>query len=117
VTHAASPQAELPLPVKPVIHEEPPPEQRAPEEFAVPAMRAPEPPPLPRNMPELPPVSLTLPPGSGLELVETMHKLEPIAQAQEEAPHPRRVRPPRPAIAEEPLQLVETRKEDQPPVG
>jgi hypothetical protein len=109
--HTASAQVELPI--KPAIQEERLPE-RAPDELAVPPMRAPEPPPMPRNMPELPPVSLTLPPGSALELVETTHKLEPTEQAEHEAPRPRRARPPRPTIVEEPLQLVETRKETPP---
>ncbi len=70
----------------------------------------------PRVIPELPPVSLSLPPDSGLELVETK-QAAPLVYATEAVPAaPRRVRPPRVAVAEEPLQIVETRKE-QPPVG
>ncbi|HEX8741472.1 MAG TPA: Rne/Rng family ribonuclease [Casimicrobiaceae bacterium] len=60
--------------------------------------------------PEIVPIALTLAPDSGLELVETRHHA-PIAE-QEEQPvaRPHRVRPPRAVITEEPLQLVETRK-------
>lgn len=76
--------------------------------------RRPEPQPAPRAVaaprpiPELPPVSLTLPPDSGLELVETKFKTPPVADAEPATPGPRRVRPPKAVIAEEPLQIVET---------
>ena len=67
-----------------------------------------------RPIPELPPVALTLPPESGLELVET--KFKGGAEAEPETPAgPRRVRPPKVAIAEEPLQMVETTHKDAPP--
>jgi hypothetical protein len=58
-----------------------------------------------------PVVSLTLPPDSDLVLVETRHAAP--APDVEEAPveRPRRARPPRVSIPEEPLQIVETRKE------
>jgi hypothetical protein len=78
----------------------------------------PEPRPMiaPRPIPELPPVALTLPPESGLELVESKFKAAPM-----QAPEPaqpagaRRVRPPKIQIAEELLQMVETHKEVPPP--
>ncbi len=70
------------------------------------------------EIPELPPVTLTLPPESGLELVETKHAAAPLADDAIELPKgPRRVRPPKVKIAEEPLQLVETQKDNQPPAA
>jgi hypothetical protein len=57
---------------------------------------------------------MTLPPESGLELVETRFKAVPMAEAEDSPPGPRRVRPPRVQVAEEPLQIVETRKEPPP---
>jgi hypothetical protein len=62
---------------------------------------------------DLPPVSLTLPPESGLELVETRFHPAPVVD-EPAPPAPRRARPPRREIPQEPLQYVETRK-DQPP--
>ncbi len=59
---------------------------------------------------ELPPIALTLPPDSGLVLVETSHPA-PALTAEPEAPRPKRVRPPRVEIVSEPLEIVETRKE------
>lgn len=64
--------------------------------------------PHPRPIPEAPPVSLTLPPDSGLELVETRAKAAPEPAEEERPAGPRRVRPPKAQIAEEPLQMVET---------
>jgi hypothetical protein len=62
-------------------------------------------------------VSLTLPPDSGLELVETKFKGPPVTDAEPETPSgPRRVRPPKVVIAEEPLQIVETQS-TQPPAS
>jgi hypothetical protein len=77
------------------------------------AQVAPVPAPVVANVPELPPVSMTLPPDSGLELVETRSKPAPVA---EEAPAliARRVRPPRVPLADEPLQIIETQKEPTP---
>ena len=69
----------------------------------------------PRPIPELPPVALTLPPESGLELVETKFKAVPMPEPAQSA-GARRVRPPKVQIAEEPLQMVETHKESPPPV-
>ena len=69
---------------------------------------------MPRNAPEIPRVSLELPPESGLVLVETSHAAAPSAD-EAAAPRPRRVRPPRVEIAEEPLQIVETTHKDSTP--
>jgi hypothetical protein len=78
---------------------------------------APRPAAAPRLIPELPPVSLALPPDSGLELVETKFKSPPVAEAEPATPSgPRRVRPPKAVIAEEPLQIVETQP-TQPPAS
>jgi hypothetical protein len=60
---------------------------------------------------------MTLPADSGLELVETRSKPMPMAEPDPAPAGPRRVRPPRVVIAEEPLQIVETHKEGQPPAG
>ena len=71
----------------------------------------------PRKMPELPKVSLELPPDSGLVLIETAQ--ERLARAEQaeptEPPRPRRVRPTRVEAREEPLQLVETVHKDPTP--
>ena len=72
-----------------------------------------------RDAPEIPRVSLELPPDSGLVLVETRHG-RTASMATEDAtaaPRPRRMRPPRVEIADEPLQLVETQKEPTPPAA
>jgi hypothetical protein len=61
---------------------------------------------------------LTLPPESGLELVETRFK--PVPMPEEEPPRPagpRRVRPPKAEMPDEPLQMVETHKDQQPPAS
>ena len=68
---------------------------------------------LSRNAPEIPKVSLELPPESGLVLVETSHAAPPPTDDTEGA-RPHRVRPPRVKIAEEPLQLVETQHKEPP---
>lgn len=72
---------------------------------------------MPHNAPEIPRVSLELPPDSGLVLVETSHAAAPAADESEaEMQRPRRVRPPPVVIDETPLQLVETvHKEPEPP--
>ena len=63
---------------------------------------------------QLPPIALTLPADSGLEMVETKH--HSLAEPEDaEPPRARRVRPPRVAISEEPLQMVETRQDSPPP--
>ena len=71
-------------------------------------------PSLPANAPEIPRVTLELPAESGLELVETTHA-EPPEVEEVEPPRPRRVRPPRVAVADEPLQMVETTQRDPTP--
>ena len=76
-------------------------------------------PTLPANAPEIPKVSLELPPDSGLVLVETSRErvaLAPITDVEPEPQRPRRMRPLRVEIPEEPLQMVETvHKEPTPP--
>ena len=74
---------------------------------------APEPRTMPANAPEVPRVTLELPAESGLVLVETAHAAPPVEEV--ESPRPRRVRPPRAAVAEEPLQMVETTHPDSTP--
>jgi hypothetical protein len=71
----------------------------------------------PRAMPELPKVSLELPPDSGLVLIETARERVAISELSEpaEPPRPRRVRPTRVEAHEEPLQLVETVHKDPTP--
>ena len=75
--------------------------------------------PVARSRPQIdvPPIASTLPPDSGLEIVETRFKPAPLPEADAVQSGPRRVRPPRVAVAEEPLQIVETRKDEQPPAG
>jgi ribonuclease E len=61
---------------------------------------------------EVPMTGLRLPPESGLVLVETRFS-PPASDEQEQAqPRPRRARPPRTTISDEPLQMVETHKRD-----
>jgi len=84
---------------------EPPQEQ--PARQAVPAA----------HMPQIPPVALTLSADSGLEMVETKHHAESTPQTESEPARPRRVRPARVVVEEEPLQMVETRHDQQPPAA
>lgn len=128
--HVAQPDIAPPMiPVPPMPAVETP-RAIAPVEFEraatpVPAPAAAEPEPIPqpravappaRPVEALPPVSMTLPADSGLELVETRSKALPVAEPQPATPTgPRRVRPPRVVIPDEPLQIVETHKEGQPP--
>jgi hypothetical protein len=71
---------------------------------------------IPRNAPEIPRVSLELPPDSGLVLVETSHAAaEPVEEEKKQSP--RRVRPPRAQVTDEPLQMVETTHKDSTPSG
>lgn len=75
-------------------------------------------PTMPRQLEVSQSISPTLLADAGLELVETRFKPAPASEAEEPRPAgARRVRPPRVEIAEEPLQIVETRKSDQPPAG
>ena len=86
----------------------------APEPTAPPKPAAPP----PRPIEALPSISMTLPADSGLELVETRSKTVPMPEPDPAPPPgPRRVRPPRVVIPDEPLQIVETHKEGQPPAG
>ncbi|HEY1329231.1 MAG TPA: Rne/Rng family ribonuclease [Casimicrobiaceae bacterium] len=85
------------------------------EQPATPAQRPQEAPRVTPQDVEIPPIALTLPAGSGLELVETTHRVEMDALEEEEAPKPRRARPPRVELPNEPLELVETRKDAAPP--
>jgi hypothetical protein len=71
-------------------------------------------PSLPANAPEIPRVALELPAESGLVLVETTHA-EPLEVEEVEPARPRRVRPPRVAVADEPLQMIETTQRDPNP--
>jgi len=50
--------------------------------------------------------------GAGLELIETRHAAPAVEPQDTETSHPKRVRPPRTAIQEEPLQMVETANKD-----
>jgi len=70
----------------------------------------------PHNLPDIPPVSLELPPESGLVLIETRHRSEAVVEEVVE-PRPKRTRPPRVASVDEPLELVETRKDPAPPAA
>jgi len=71
----------------------------------------------PKLIAELPPVTLSLPPDSGLVLVETSHPAALAPKPEPELPAgPRRARRSRTQLADEPLQIIETRK-DQPPAG
>jgi hypothetical protein len=69
---------------------------------------------MPRNAPEIPRVALELPADSGLILVETTHTASTAAE-ETEPPRARRVRPARVAIADEPLQMIETTHKDSTP--
>jgi len=70
-----------------------------------------------RVIPDLPPVTFNLPPESGLVLVETSHRVEaaPLEEGTTST-GPRRPRRQHVQLVEEPLQIVETRK-DSPPAS
>ena len=118
--HAAAAEPAAPIAVAPSEHifapVEAAPVEAKPQKQAE-AKRTPPPAVTPRPIPELPPVSLTLPPDSGLELVETKSRVEPTAEPEPAPAGPRRVRPPKVAIAEEPLQIVETQGTPVPPAS
>jgi ribonuclease E len=61
---------------------------------------------------DVPMAGLRLPPDSGLVLVETRFPPPAIDEQEQAQPRPRRARPPRAAIPDEPLQMVETHKRD-----
>jgi ribonuclease E len=70
------------------------------------------------HAPELPKISLELPPDSDLVLVETVHqRAAPTTPEEAELVRPRRVRPTRVAVADGPLQLVETTHKESTPPG
>ena len=70
------------------------------------------------RLPALPKISLELPPDSDLVLVETVHqRAAPTTPEEAELVRPRRVRPPRVAVADGPLQLVETTHKESTPPG
>jgi len=90
----------------------------APHEQVLAAETPAEPRPSSRQIEPLPPISMALPADSGLELVETRSAVAPMPEAEPvPSSGPRRVRPTRVAIPDEPLQIVETRKESPPPAG
>jgi hypothetical protein len=60
----------------------------------------------------LAPASLALPADSDLVLVETRFAAAPAEDVDALPQRPRRVRPPRVTITDEPLQMVETHKHD-----
>ena len=62
-----------------------------------------------------PVMAMTLPPDSGLELVETRFNAPAATDELTEAPRPKRVRPPRVEAPGEPLEIIETRKDSPPP--
>jgi len=108
------PRAFAPVELERVIAPVPAPAAAEPEPIPQPRPAAPP----PRPVEALPPVAMTLPADSGLELVETRFKAIPMPEPESAPPAgPRRVRPPRVVIAEEPLQIVETHKAGQPPAG
>jgi hypothetical protein len=97
---------------------EPTPVTRPPEVSELPTDRveasSPPEPIVARHAPEIPRISLELPPGSGLVLVETSHAAPgPVEEPAQPRPH--RVRPPRAQVADEPLQMVETTHKDSTP--
>jgi len=98
--------AEIAPPVEPqrVAASEPPRESVHPVEIKSPVV-------------DVPPISSTLPADSGLEIVETRFKAVPQSEPEPVPAGPRRARPPRVAIPDEPLQIVETRKDATPPPG
>jgi hypothetical protein len=111
--------APVPLPAAPSavrVEEAAPPPRRESlveraAEAAVPALPV-APPSRPRNLPEIPPITLALPLDSGLELVQTTTRAPEPEPESPPAPRQKRVRAPRPVIADEPLQIVETRHGD-----
>ena len=56
-----------------------------------------------------------LSPDSGLVLVETRQEGAAFVESIEETPRPKRTRPPRVEIPNEPLEMVETHKDATPP--
>jgi hypothetical protein len=76
-------------------------------------MQSAPPPPQPAS---IVPIPLALPPDSDLVLVETRFSAAaPVEDEATESPRAKRVRPPRVEMASEPLELVETHKDESPP--
>jgi len=99
---ASSQSSEVPPPLMPVVDIQP-----APVSISEPA--------LPSNAPDIPRVSLELPPESDLVLVETSH-MRVVTEAEEpEMPRRGRVRAPRAEVLDEPLEMVETTRKDSIP--
>jgi hypothetical protein len=66
----------------------------------------------PHVVSDLPPISLDLPSDSELVMVETRRQAVVLAEEEPaEQPRNKRVRPPRVALTDEPLELIETHKE------
>jgi len=72
--------------------------------------------PIPRNAPDIPRVALELPTGSDLVLVETSRAATRAEPPESETPRAHRVRPPRPEVKDEPLEMVETTRKEPPSV-
>jgi hypothetical protein len=107
--------ASEPVRAAPEPQRQPEPAEQQPIAFEQPAQQAAPAPAKTDAAPELPPVTLTLPTDSGLEMVETKHHAPVEPEPEADAQRPRRVRPPRVNVAEEPLQMVETRHDGAPP--
>ena len=73
--------------------------------------------PIRAPQPIVPPVAMTLPAESGLELVETRFAAPSVENEVSETPRPKRVRPPRIEAVSEPLEIIETRKDSPPPAN
>jgi ribonuclease E len=96
--------------VEPVAHPQPVAEP-APSEFVASAPNRSEP-ARPRGVADQPPISLELPSDSELVMVETRRQAVLLDEEEPaERPRQKRVRPPRIALPDEPLELVETHKE------
>jgi len=99
---ASSQSSEVPPPLMPVVDIQP-----APVSISEPA--------LPSNAPDIPRVSLELPPESDLVLVETSHERVVTEAEEPEMPRRGRVRAPRVEVLDEPLEMVETTRKDSIP--
>ena len=110
VAEAAAPRAsesgvvEVSPAVEPAAPPLPPPTVTRPAAAHPPA-------PTPSIVDEVAPVSMALPPESDLVLVETRFKPEHVEEENTGA-RPRRTRPPRVTLPDEPLQMIETQKQD-----
>ena len=115
----ARPFASEPAPA-PVARPHAPEPAPAPVARAIPPEPAPAPAPRRVVVPPVPVEPLALPSDSGLVLIETDRARAAPAPATDDsgkhAPAPRRTRPPRVEQRDEPLQMVETRK-DAPPTA